>query len=218
MFWQTRCRLPAVSARCTDKRRQECRRGTQECVRHNETGNLPNSAETEWHYDAQGGPTTNLRRSALAVICSAAWLAAVSCDSIPNYSAKTLSGEQFTSESLKGSVVLVEFWTTWCPYCRQDQPTIDAIERQYHSSGLMVLAVNVGEPREKVAQYLRQSPRRCRVVASEDTNLAAVLGSSGFPSYVLIGRDGRIAGRQSGSGGEESLRRLLTKAGIAGSP
>jgi hypothetical protein len=82
----------------------------------------------------------------------------------------------------------------------------------------MVLAVNVGEPREKVTAYLRRSPRHCRVVASEDTNLAAVLGTGGFPNYVLIGRDGRIAGRQSGAGGEESLRQLLAKAGIPGSP
>ncbi len=167
-------------------------------------------------YDGHGGIAPNHRRTALAVLCSAACLAAISCDYTPSYRARTLSGERFTSESLKGSVVLVEFWTTWCPYCRQDQPAVDAIERQYYGRGLMVLAVDVGEPREKVAQYLRQSPRHCRVVASEDTNLVEVLGSQGFPSYVLIGRDGRIAGRQSGSGGQESLRELLAKAGIPG--
>ena len=135
----------------------------------------------------------------------------------PVYRARALSGEQFTSESLKGSVVLVQFWTTWCPYCRQDQPALDAIERQYSSSGLMVLAVNAGEPREKVAEYLRHSPRHCRVIASEDTDLAEVLGTRGFPSYVLIGRDGRIVDRQHGAGGEESLRQLLSEAGISAS-
>ncbi|HEY1203439.1 MAG: TlpA disulfide reductase family protein [Bryobacteraceae bacterium] len=154
------------------------------------------------------------RRAALATFCAVAWLAAISCNYVPSYRAKTLGGEQFTSESLKGSVVLVEFWTTWCPYCRQEQPSVDAIERRYYGRGLMVLAVDVGEPKEKVAAYLRRSPRRCRVVASEDTNLVEVLGSQGFPSYVLIGRDGRVAGRQSGARGEESLRHLLAKAGL----
>ena len=161
-----------------------------------------------------GGFTTN-RSTALAVLCAAAWLTATACDYAPAYRARTLSGEQFTSESLKGSVVLVQFWTTWCPYCRQDQPALDAIERQYSGRGLMVLAVNVGEPRDKVAEYLRHSPRRCRVVASEDTDLAQVLGTGGFPSYVLIGRDGRIVNRQHGAGGEESLRGLLSEAGIS---
>ncbi len=111
-------------------------------------------------------------------------------------------------------MVLVQFWTTWCPYCRRDQPAVDAIERQFSGRGLMVLAVNVGEPREKVAEYLRQSPRQCRVVASEDSDLAEVLGPGSFPSYVLIGRDGRIVDRQHGSGGEEYLRQLVAEAGI----
>ena len=164
-----------------------------------------------------GGFTTN-RNTALAVVCAAAWLASTACDYTPAYRVKALSGEQFTSESLKGTVVLVQFWTTWCPYCRQEQPVVDAIERKYSSRGLMVLAVNVGESRDKVAEYLRHSPRRCRVVASEDTDLAEVLGTGGFPSYVLIGRDGRIVNRQHGAGGEESLRRLLSEAGISVSP
>lgn len=110
--------------------------------------------------------------------------------------------------------MLVQFWTTWCPYCRGDQPALDAIELEYQSRGLIVLAVNVGEPREKVEEYLRHLPRHCRVVASEDSNLAEVLGSGGFPSYVLIGRDGRIVDSQHGAGGEGLLRQLLAKAGI----
>lgn len=95
---------------------------------------------------------------------------------------------------------------------------VDAIERKYSGRGLMVLAVDVGEPREKVAEYLRHSPRHCRVVASEDTDLAQVLGTGGFPTYVLIGRDGRIVNRQNGAAGEESLRQLLSEAGISLSP
>jgi thiol-disulfide isomerase/thioredoxin len=153
-----------------------------------------------------------MHRRIAFVLCCAAWVAASSCNYIPSYRATTLGGERFTSESLKGSVVLVQFWTTWCPYCRQDQPAVDALERQYRGRGLTVLAVNVGESKEKVRQYLRESPRDCRVVASEDTNLVGALGASGYPYYVLIGRDGRIAGDQHGSGGEESLRQLVAKA------
>jgi thiol-disulfide isomerase/thioredoxin len=155
-------------------------------------------------------------RTALAILCAAAWLAATSCNQAPAYRAQALSGEEFTSESLRGSVVLVQFWTTWCPYCRQDQPAVDAIERQYSGRGLMILAVNAGEPREKVTEYLRRSPRHCRVVASEDTDLEEVLGAQGFPTYVLIGRDGRIVDRQHGAGGEQSLRQLLAEAGLEG--
>ena len=153
-------------------------------------------------------------RIALAAVCAAAWLASVSCDFVPSYRGRTLAGEEFTSDSLKGRVVLVEFWATWCPYCRAEEPVVDQLESDYRGAGLMVLAVNVGESKEKVMQYLRQSRRHVRVVASEDTNLAEALGTSGYPTYVVIGRDGRVAGRQSGAGGAESLHELLAKAGL----
>ncbi len=152
-------------------------------------------------------------RFALGVLF-ASWLVATGCNSIPSYRAKSLTGEEFTSESLKGSVVLVQFWTTWCPYCRRDQTAVDALAREYYSKGLFVLAVNVGESKEEVRQYLRRSPRACRVVAAEDTDLVSTLGPRGFPYYVVLGRDGKIVDEQSGSGGEESLRQMLARAGI----
>jgi thiol-disulfide isomerase/thioredoxin len=155
-----------------------------------------------------------LRRAALAAACCAAWIAASSCNAAPEYWAQTLEGEHFSSESLRGSVVLVQFWTTWCPYCRGDQPAVDAIARRFASSGLIVLAVNVGESKEKVREYLRRSPRYCRVVAAQDTNLGEVLGARSFPYYAVIGRDGKVAATQNGAGGEESLRELLARVGI----
>ncbi len=134
--------------------------------------------------------------------------------SAPDFSAKTLDGQTFTKRTLKGKVVLVEFWATWCGYCRGDQAAVDAIARDFSNQGLVVLAVNAGESRSKVQQYLEQSPRACNIVANEDTNLPAVLRPRAYPMYVLIDKDGNIAGTQDGAGGEESLRHLLSKAGL----
>jgi hypothetical protein len=74
--------------------------------------------------------------------------------------------------------------------------------------------VNVGEPRKKVKQYLEQSPRACKIVLTENTNLAAMFEARGFPLYVVIDREGKVAGRQEGAAGAEPLRRLIGKAGI----
>ncbi|MGO9239540.1 MAG: TlpA family protein disulfide reductase [Bryobacteraceae bacterium] len=134
--------------------------------------------------------------------------------SAPTFRAKTLDGEQFTNESLKGKVVLLQFWATWCQYCRRDQPAVDAIVHDFESRGLVVLAVNVGESKSKVKHYLRDSPRACRIVLTEDTNLAALFAAHAYPLYVLIDRDGVIAGTQRGAAGEDALRRLLAKAGL----
>jgi thiol-disulfide isomerase/thioredoxin len=132
----------------------------------------------------------------------------------PRFSAKTLAGEKFTNDSVKGKVVLLQFWTTWCPYCRKDQSAVDAIDSEFAGKGLVALAVNVGESRRTVTTYLEQNPRSCRIVLTEDTNLAAVFAATGFPLYVLIDREGNIAGTQRGAGGEAALRRLLSRAGL----
>ena len=150
----------------------------------------------------------------LAVAALCAFGGSEAREPAPRFSAKTLAGEKFTNDSVKGKVVLVQFWTTWCPYCRRDQSGVDAIDREFAGKGLVALAVNVGESRKTVTTYLEQNPRSCRIVLTEDTNLAAVFGATSFPVYVLMDREGNIAGTQRGAGGEAALRRLLSRAGL----
>ena len=132
----------------------------------------------------------------------------------PRFHAKTLAGETFTNDSVKGKVVLLQFWTTWCPYCRKEQELVDSIDQEFAPKGVVVLAIDVAESKKKVKQYLQQSPRSCRIVLTEDTNLAAMYQANSYPIYVVIDRDGNIAAEQRGAGGERSLRRMLRQAGV----
>lgn len=135
-------------------------------------------------------------------------------EAAPKFHAKSMDGEKYTNESLKGKVVLLQFWATWCTYCRGEQPIVDDITKEFADRGLVVLAVDVMESRKKVAKYLAESPRACKIVLTEDTNLAAMFEAKSYPLYVLIDREGNIAGRQSGAAGEAALRQLLRKAGL----
>lgn len=119
------------------------------------------------------------------------------------------------NESVAGKVVLIQFWATWCQYCRSDEPSVEAIVREFGPKGLIVLAVDVGESKKKVRQYLEKSPRTCQIVLTEDTNLAAWYAAKTYPYYVLIDREGKLAGEQKGAAGEAALRRLLRKGGLA---
>lgn len=132
----------------------------------------------------------------------------------PRFNAKSLSGENYNNASLKGKVVLLQFWTTWCPYCRGEQPLVDKITQEFASKGLVVLAVDVGESKKKVKQYLQTSPRACPIVLNEDTNLPAMFATTQYPVYVVIDRDGNMAGIQRGAGGERMLRQLLVRGGM----
>jgi len=132
----------------------------------------------------------------------------------PRFHAKTMDGQNFTNESIKGKVVLFEFWTTWCGYCVGEAPFVDQIAQEFKNKGLIVLAVDVGESKKTVKKYLEGHPRSCPIVLMEDTNLAAMYAATVYPIYVLIDRDGNIAGTQRGAAGEMALRRFLTRAGI----
>ncbi|HEY6130309.1 MAG TPA: TlpA disulfide reductase family protein [Candidatus Acidoferrum sp.] len=136
----------------------------------------------------------------------------------PRSNAKSTSGETFSNASVKGRVVLLEFWTTWCTYCRVEAPFVEKISHEFTDKDLLVLAVNVGESKKVVKKYLDLNPRTCRVVLTEDTNLAAMYAATAYPIYVVIDREGNIAGTQRGAAGEDALRSLLAKAGIGKDP
>jgi thiol-disulfide isomerase/thioredoxin len=132
----------------------------------------------------------------------------------PRFRAKTTTGEQFNNESIKGKVVLFEFWTTWCKYCEEEAEMVDSVAKEFSGRGLIVLAVDVLEPDQKVKKYLAEHPRSVPIVLTKDTNLAAMYNAQVYPIYVVVDRDGNIADEQRGAGGERGLRRMLRHAGL----
>ncbi len=132
----------------------------------------------------------------------------------PRFHAKTTAGDQFNNVSVKGKVVLFEFWTTWCKYCEGEAELVDDIAKEFAGKGLIVLAVDVLEPDQRVKKYLVDHPRSVPIVLTKDTNLAAMYNAQSYPIYVVIDRDGNIAGEQRGAAGEQGLRKLLRVAGL----
>jgi thiol-disulfide isomerase/thioredoxin len=164
-------------------------------------------------------PTTGIHRRAAitamaATACAKLLPALNTAEPAPKFHGKTMDGEKFNNDSLKGRVVLLQFWTTWCPVCKGDQHAVEMIVRNYGDKGLVVIAVDVGESRKKVEKYLSESSRSPKIVLTEDTNLAAIFEARSFPLYIVLDKNGNISGRQSGGGGEAPLRRLLEKAGL----
>ncbi|MFZ0309027.1 MAG: TlpA disulfide reductase family protein [Candidatus Sulfotelmatobacter sp.] len=155
---------------------------------------------------------------ALAFAALCAFAADETGEPAPRFRAKTTTGDQFNNASVKGKVVLFEFWTTWCKYCENEASLVDDIAKEFAGKGLIVLAVDVLEPDQKVKKYLIEHPRSVPIVLTKDTNLAAMYNAQSYPIYVVIDRDGNIAGEQRGAAGERGLRRLLKRAGIEAKP
>ena len=142
------------------------------------------------------------------------WASGTAKEPAPRFSAKTTDGETFNNASIKGKVALLEFWTTWCGYCAEEAQMVDKIGKELGDKGLILLAIDVGESKKTVKKYLEQHPRNCKIVLMEDTNLAAMYQATVYPIYVVIDREGNIAGTQRGAGGEGALRKLIAKGGI----
>jgi len=169
-----------------------------------------------WYDSAAMRPCTRLVVLLAIILAATGALAGDEDDNqpAPRFRAKTTSGETFNNDSIKGKVVLLEFWTTWCQYCHQEEPLVEQINKEFSDKGLIVLAIDVAESKKTVKKYIEQHPRSCRIVLTEDTNLAAMYQAKSYPIFVVIDRDANISGEQRGAADERALRRLLASAGI----
>jgi thiol-disulfide isomerase/thioredoxin len=131
----------------------------------------------------------------------------------PEFSAQSLDGHTFSNSSLRGRVVLLEFWATWCPYCLSDQAAVNHVARDFSSDGLVVLTVDVGESEKTVRTFLQAHPTSCPVALDEGKKLSARFGKHGLPYYVVIDREGYVAATQNGAAGEDALVSMVSLAG-----
>ena len=157
---------------------------------------------------------TRAARRLVYAVLSIALLCAGAFADAPQFTARTLDGQTFTNSSLNGSVVLLQFFTTWCPVCHHDQAAVDAVQAEFGGSGLVVIAIDDGEPEALVRSYLQANPRSVPVVVSGGHALAARFGVHSYPTYVILNRSGNIVLSRSGGGGEPYLRYLLASAGV----
>lgn len=130
------------------------------------------------------------------------------------YKAITIDGTRVTSDMLVGRVVLVQSWVTWCPHCQADQAAVDRVAQALGSKGLVVLAVNDGEPADTVKEYLQSRPRGVPVILSQDTNIDKFIDLGRYPGYTVIDGRGRISGKRTGEIGDQGMRDLIAKAGL----
>ena len=116
------------------------------------------------------------------------------------FSLKTVQGGSVQLFSLKGKVVLLDFWATWCPPCRAEIPHFKELYGQYRGKGLEVIGVALDEGGEKdVAPFVKQNQMDYPVTATGSQELAQDYGGvRGIPTTFLIDKQGKIAKKYIG--------------------
>jgi peroxiredoxin len=126
------------------------------------------------------------------LVASLAWAATLSGPA-PGFTLQSSTGEQVSLESLKGKVVMVNFWATWCVPCRQEMPHLQALYERYESLGFELLAVNVEKNNaEGARKWLEETPVTFPVLLDGNNQVSKLYKVQTMPSTVLIGRDGTM--------------------------
>ena len=125
-----------------------------------------------------------------------------------------IDGKTYSLHALRGHIVLLNFWATWCPPCRKEMPDLEKLYRQYRDAGLTVLAVS-DEPRATVAPFIEKQGYTFPVLLDPDGKAHAAYSVEGIPKSFVIGRSGRLAAQAIDMRTEEQFRRLLREAGLA---
>jgi len=128
---------------------------------------------------------------------------------------RSLDGKEFSLQALRGKVVLLDFWATWCGPCRKDMPALERIYSEFGDRGLVMLGMNVGEDREAVSKFLAANKLSYPIVLAGQMEMLESYSVTAFPTVVLIDREGKIALYHVGSGSESELREALAALGFS---
>ncbi len=110
------------------------------------------------------------------------------------------SGNETDLSALKGRIVVLNLWATWCAPCRAEMPSLDRLQAKYPKDQVLVLALSVDRaPPEKVQQFMKEVGAGNLTVGRDPTVKAArLLQSPGLPATLVIDRDGMEVGRLLG--------------------
>ena len=117
----------------------------------------------------------------------------------PEIVLKDLQGRAVKLSDLRGKVVLVNFWATWCKPCKEEMPAMQASYDKLRDKGFVVLAVNELEDTARVAEHIRTHGHTFEVVMDHNNQVANVYGVVGLPASFLIDPQGIVRERIAGS-------------------
>ena len=107
----------------------------------------------------------------------------------------TAAGNAFKWADYRGKVVLVDFWATWCPPCREQMPLVKELYQRLQAQGFAVVGVSVDKDQEALATFLAENQIPWENLAGDETEeLADKHGVRGYPTMMAVGKDGKVLG------------------------
>jgi thiol-disulfide isomerase/thioredoxin len=136
-------------------------------------------------------------------------------EAAPPFTLQTATAETVALDALRGRVVYVDFWASWCGPCRRSFPWMNEMQQKYGARGFTVVGINVDKKRADAERFLQQTPAAFTIVFDAAGATPAAYAVKGMPSSYLIDAQGNVAAAEVGffddrkAGLEERIRALL---------
>ncbi len=141
-------------------------------------------------------PAMRMTRLLAAALATLALLApavhAAPAPVAPDFTLRSADGRNVRLDELRGQVVLVNFWATWCGPCREEMPRLDALYAKYRKSGFVLLAVNIDDDPKVALATAAKLGVSFPVLLDTDKKVSKQYELSTMPSTVVVDRDGKL--------------------------
>jgi peroxiredoxin len=152
-------------------------------------------------------------------ICSAMLMMAITLNAhalsvgqaSPDFTLPSSTGKNIRLQELRGQVVLINFWASWCGPCRQEMPLLEDIYKKYSKLGFTILGINVEQDSSKAATYLRDVPVSFPILFDTQNTLSKLYDVNAMPTTVIVDRNGKIRYIHAGykPGYEETYKKQI---------
>jgi len=119
-------------------------------------------------------------------------------DMAPNFTLKSRSGKNIKLSELRGQVVMINFWASWCGPCRKEMPLLEKLYKKYKALGFVILGVNVDDKPKQAESLLKQINISFPVLFDTDKKISAKYKVTAMPSSFFIDRDGKLRSEHKG--------------------
>jgi peroxiredoxin len=134
-----------------------------------------------------------------------------------DFTLQDITGKSWTLSSLKGKVVVVNFWATWCPPCRQEMPDLEKLSKEYADQGLVVLAIS-DEPAKTVQPFIQKQGYTFPVLLDAGRKVNDEYHMEGIPHSFVYNRQGHLAAEAIDMRSRSQFLKLLSEAGLNPKP
>lgn len=117
---------------------------------------------------------------------------------LPQFSLYDLEGNLINIEDYKGKIILLNFWATWCPNCRQEAPFLEKLYDQFKTKDFLIFRINAKESKETIHKYLEKHPSKIAILLDEKNKVGNLMAVWAHPTSFLIDAQGRIRYRAMG--------------------